>query len=93
MHDIDTRRRHDLQQLHRVPPTEITGIMGALAKRFSKKMLGQVPEPLQVMWHNRRVLKAFFGSPAKPVSEWDACDTQLKTSATWRRFGWWTIYL
>ena len=64
----------------RVPPTEITGVMGALAKRFSKKMLGQVPEPLGVMWHNRRVLKAFFGFSSK-ASKWDACDAQLKTFA------------
>ena len=27
----------------RVPTTEITGVRGAMVKRFSKKMLGQVP--------------------------------------------------
>ena len=37
----------------RVPPTEITGIFGAMAKRFSKKKLGEVPESLGVMWHNQ----------------------------------------
>lgn len=64
----------------RVPKADITGILGALAKRFSKKMLGQVPEPLGLMWHNRPVLKAFFGFSSK-ASKWDACDTQLKTFA------------
>jgi alkylhydroperoxidase family enzyme len=64
----------------RVPPTEITGILGAMAKRFSKKKLGEVPEPLGVMWHNRRVLRTFFGFSAK-AEKWDACDTQLKSFA------------
>jgi hypothetical protein len=45
----------------RIPNAEITGVYGALVKRFSKKMLGEVPEPLGVMWHNQPVLKAFFG--------------------------------
>ena len=38
----------------RVPRAEITGVYGALVKRFSTKMFGDVPEPLEVMWHNRR---------------------------------------
>jgi alkylhydroperoxidase family enzyme len=64
----------------RVPATEITGIFGAMAKRFSKKKLGDVPESLGVMWHNQRVLRTFFGFYGK-VDKWDACDTQLKTFA------------
>ena len=64
----------------RVPPAEITGIFGAVAKTYSKKKLGQVPEPLGVMWHNRRVLRTFFGFSAK-AEKWDACDTQLKSFA------------
>jgi alkylhydroperoxidase family enzyme len=64
----------------RVPQAEITGIFGALAKRYSKKMLGEVPEPLGVMWHNRRVLRTFFGFSGK-AQKWDACDQQLKSFA------------
>jgi hypothetical protein len=30
----------------RIPVAEITGLFGTTAKRLSKKMLGQVPEPL-----------------------------------------------
>ena len=63
----------------RVPPTEITGIFGAMAKRLSKKRLGQVPEPLGVMWHNRPVLKALFGFSGKAEKKWNACDRQLKS--------------
>ena len=61
----------------RIPRTEVTGIVGAMARRYSAKKLGQVPEPLGVMWHNRPVLKAFFGLSAK-ADRWDACDPQLK---------------
>jgi alkylhydroperoxidase family enzyme len=65
----------------RVPQAEITGILGALAKRISKKKLGEVPEPLGVMWHNKPVLKAFFGFSNKADKKWDACDRQLKSFA------------
>jgi alkylhydroperoxidase family enzyme len=61
----------------RIPRTEVTGIYGAMAKRYSVRKLGQVPEPLGVMWHNKPVLKAFFGLSAK-ADKWDACDPQLK---------------
>jgi alkylhydroperoxidase family enzyme len=64
-----------------VPQAEITGILGALAKRVSKKKLGEVPEPLGVMWHNQAVLKAFFGFSHKADKKWTACDRQLKSFA------------
>ncbi len=64
----------------RIPTTEITGVYGALAKRFSKKMLGEVPEPLGVMWHNRPVLKTLFAFSGK-AQKWDACDHSLKSFA------------
>ncbi len=64
----------------RIPSTEVTGLLGAVAKRLSRKKLGQVPESLGVMWHNRPVLKAFFGLFGKAES-WDACDRQLKAFA------------
>ena len=46
----------------RIAPAEITGVYGALVKRFSRKLLGRVPEPLGVFWHNRPVLKARWES-------------------------------
>ena len=64
----------------RVPQAEITGILGAMTKRMSKKKFGQVPEPLGVMWHNRPVLKTLFGFSRK-AEKWDAVDQQLKTFA------------
>lgn len=64
----------------RVPQAEITGLYGALAKRYSRKLLGRVPEPLGVFWHNRAVLKASMGIGAK-AEKWDACDASLKSFA------------
>ena len=64
----------------RIQPAEITGLYGALAKRFSKKLLGRVPEPLGVYWHNRPVLKATMGMGAK-AQKWSECDLSLKSFA------------
>ncbi len=64
----------------RIPPAEITGVYGALMKKMSKRMLGEVPEALGVMWHHRPMLKASFGYSHK-VSKFDECDTDLKSYA------------
>lgn len=65
----------------RVPQAEITGIVGAMVKRYSKKTLGEVSEPLGVMWHDRRVLKPYFGSSGQAEKKWDAGDRRLKSFA------------
>ncbi len=64
----------------RIPPAEITGIKGALMKRMATKMMGQVPTPLGVYWHNPKVLKATFAIGNK-VQKWDTCDENLKSFA------------
>lgn len=64
----------------RIPRAELTGVYGALAKRLSNKKLGQVPDPLSVMWHNRPVLMGLFGFSRK-ADKWDACDRSLKSLA------------
>jgi alkylhydroperoxidase family enzyme len=64
----------------RIPKAEITGPYGALVKRLSKRMLGRVPEPLGVYWHNRAVLKATMSMGAK-AQKWNACDPSLKSFA------------
>lgn len=64
----------------RIPKAEVTGLYGAVVKRFSKKLLGRVPEPLGVYWHNRPVLRATMGLGAK-AEKWDACDRSLKSFA------------
>ncbi len=64
----------------RIPKAEITGIYGAMVKRFSRKLLGEVPEPLGVYWQNRRVLSFFLGLGQKS-KKWRACDENLKSFA------------
>jgi AhpD family alkylhydroperoxidase len=64
----------------RVPKAEITGLYGWMLKRFSRKLLGEVPEPAEVMWHNRAVLGTMtsFGRKAQ---KWDQLDPNLKSYA------------
>ena len=64
----------------RVPATEITGLYGALVKRFSSKMFGKVPEALGVMANNPAILKFSLGLGQKS-SRWHACDEDLKSYA------------
>lgn len=64
----------------RIPKAEITGLYGYFMKRFNRKLQGDVPEPAEVMWHNRAVLSAFttFGRKAQ---KWDQLDPNLKSFA------------
>jgi alkylhydroperoxidase family enzyme len=64
----------------RIPPAEITGVRGALMKRMATKMMGHVPTPLGVYWHNPKVLMGTFAIGNK-VQKWDACDESLKSFA------------
>jgi alkylhydroperoxidase family enzyme len=70
----------DMAETTRIPPAEITGVKGAMIKRMSRRMLGEVPEPLGVYWHNQKVLDTTFGFGRK-VQKWDRCDETLKTYA------------
>ncbi len=65
----------------RVPPTEITGIYGALLKTMSRKMLGQVPDAAGVMWHYPAVFKEMmkFG---RRTESWNRLDPNLASFAT-----------
>jgi alkylhydroperoxidase family enzyme len=64
----------------RIPKAELTGIYGSMVKRMSRKMFGDVPEPVEVVWHNRRVLNFSFGIGRK-AQKWDQCDENLKSFA------------
>ena len=64
----------------RIPKAELTGVYGALVKRMSRKMLGGVPEPVEVAWHNRKVVNFSFAMGRK-AQKWDACDENLKSFA------------
>jgi alkylhydroperoxidase family enzyme len=64
----------------RIPKAEMNGVYGALVKRMSRKLLGDVAEPAQVMWHNRKVLNFTFLAGRK-LQKWDECDENLKSYA------------
>jgi alkylhydroperoxidase family enzyme len=64
----------------RIPMAELTGFYGAMIKRMSRKMLGEVAEPVGVVWHNRKVLSFSFAVSRK-TRKWDACDENLKSFA------------
>jgi AhpD family alkylhydroperoxidase len=73
-------RRNTMSNTPRLPKAEMTGLSGYLVKRFSRKLLGDVPEPAEVMWHNRPVVTSVtaFGGKAQ---KWDRLDPQLKSFA------------
>jgi alkylhydroperoxidase family enzyme len=64
----------------RIPQAEVTGFYGAMVKRMSRKMFGEVPEAVGVTWHNRKVLNFSFGIGRK-AQKWDQCDKSLKSFA------------
>jgi alkylhydroperoxidase family enzyme len=65
----------------RIPTAEITGLTGYAMKRLSRKMLGEVPEPLGVMWHNRPVLNSLMRFGRKSQKKWNQLDPDLKSFA------------
>jgi alkylhydroperoxidase family enzyme len=64
----------------RIPKAELTGIYGAMVKRMSRRMLGDVAEPVEVAWHNRKVVNFGF-TLGRKSQKWDMCDEDLKSFA------------
>ncbi len=64
----------------RIPAARLTGVRGALVKMLSRRMLGEVAEPVEVTWHNRKVLAATLGM-GRRAQRWHACDESLKSFA------------
>ena len=64
----------------RIPKAELTGVKGALVKRMSRRMLGDVPEPVEVAWHNPKVVNFSF-TVGRKAQGWDQCDANLKSFA------------
>ena len=64
----------------RIPATEITGVYGSLVKAMSRKMLGQVPEAVGVLWHHPAVMRAQLGFGRK-VDSWNRLDRDLASYA------------
>jgi alkylhydroperoxidase family enzyme len=64
----------------RIQPAPTTGVFGAIVRRFSVKMLGDVPEPVGVYFHNRPVLRTVLTVGSRS-QKWSACDETLKSFA------------
>ncbi|WP_305785565.1 carboxymuconolactone decarboxylase family protein [Symbioplanes lichenis] len=64
----------------RIPAIEVTGLYGALLKRFTRKMFGEVPENIGVMWHHKPILRFSLGLGMKS-RRWHECGQDLKTYA------------
>ena len=64
----------------RIPKAEITGLFGWMLKRFSRKHLGEVPEAVGVMWHNKAVMRGSM-SFGRKAEKWDQLDPDLKSFA------------
>ena len=64
----------------RVPRAEITGVYGAVLKKVTRRMFGELPQGLEVMWHNRAVLRSSL-SMVRRTAKWHACDEDLKSYA------------
>ncbi len=62
----------------RIPPIPMTGLYGALVRKFAGKMFGRVPTSLGVLWHHVPALKASMAYGQK-LQKWDACEETLKT--------------
>ena len=65
----------------RIPEATISGPYGALLKRVTRRMWGQVPDNAYVLWHNRRVMRSVLSFEQR-VRRWDALDRHLSTYAT-----------
>jgi alkylhydroperoxidase family enzyme len=59
----------------RVPKAELTGLSESMTEQF-----GAVLEPVEVVWHNRKVAEASLEFGGR-TSEWDAADESLKSFA------------
>ncbi|SRR5581483_161214 len=64
----------------RIPKADITGLYGYVLKRFSRKLLGDVPESVEVTWHNKKVLSTVMAIGRKS-DKWDQLDPNLKSFA------------
>ncbi len=68
------------QTKFRVPKAEISGLFGTVLKAYAKRVYGDVPDNVYVMWHNRKVLKAVMAGESK-TAKCDALDPNLQSYA------------
>ena len=64
----------------RIPATEVTGVYGGVLKMAMRRMVGQVPDSVGVMWHNPTVFKDMMGLGRK-TEKWDRVEPNLAVYA------------
>ena len=64
----------------RIPATEITGVYGAVVKVAVRRMIGEVPDSVGVMWHSPKVFKDLMSIGMKS-EKWDELDANLASLA------------
>lgn len=64
----------------RVPGTKITGLYGGLVKMMARRMIGEVPESAEVLWHHPAVFKDVMGFGRK-ADGWNRLDPNLASFA------------
>lgn len=64
----------------RIPAAEVTGAYGALVKMIARRIMGQVPDSLGVLWHHRSAMNAAMGMGRK-VESWHELDADLASYA------------
>ena len=65
---------------YRVPPAELSGPYARTVSAVARRMFGQVPDGLRVLWHHRPVMWATFGYERKAM-RFRALDPDLKSYA------------
>jgi AhpD family alkylhydroperoxidase len=73
-------RRANVTGSTRIPKTEITGIHGGLVKLMTRRMFGDVPDAVGVLWHHPAVFKDLMGFGRK-ADKWDRLDPNLAALA------------
>jgi alkylhydroperoxidase family enzyme len=81
-----THLEGDMTSETRVPKADITGVYGRLVKMMTRRMLGQVPDSIGVMWQQPKVFKVLMGFGRK-VDKWGALEEPLATYATMAAVG------
>jgi len=66
----------------RVAPTEITGAYGTVLKFAARKMMGEVPDSMGVMWNHPAVLKDAFTELERRVMEYAEAASQTPPAVT-----------
>lgn len=64
----------------RIPKAELTGPYAWLVKRMSRRMLGDVAEPIAIAWHSRKAVNLSFAVGRKS-QQLDALDPNLRSFA------------